>query len=99
VPVEVKAGHAVFHHPLMIHGSGPNASDRPRRGIVVNVMADGTRAAEDLPDVDGVPAWLVGHTEDELAWPVDGAPRGRRLEGRFWPRLDGSPTSDRRALA
>ena len=98
VPVEVKAGHAVFHHPLMIHGSGPNTSARPRRGIVVNVMADGTRAAEDLPDVDGVPAWLLGRTEDELAWPVGGAPKGGRLAGRFWPRLDGLSLPGRHAV-
>jgi len=93
VPLEVKAGCALFHHPLTVHGSAPNASDRPRRGIVVNVMADGTRAAEDLPEIDGAPAWLVGHTEDELAWPVGGEPRGARLEGRFWPLLGGGPGS------
>ena len=87
VHIELEAGCAAFHHPLMVHGSGPNLSGRPRRGAVVNVMADGTRAAVDEPDVDGVPAWLVGRTEDNLAWPVDAEPQGPPLEGRFWPRL------------
>lgn len=29
------AGDACVHHPALIHGSGPNRSDRPRRALVV----------------------------------------------------------------
>lgn len=34
IPIEVKAGSAVFHHSLLIHRSLPNNSDRIRRGLV-----------------------------------------------------------------
>ncbi|QDV09831.1 Phytanoyl-CoA dioxygenase (PhyH) [Planctomycetes bacterium Poly30] len=41
VPVVMKRGHASFHHPLTMHGSYGNRSDRPRRATVINVLADG----------------------------------------------------------
>ncbi|MBN8851516.1 MAG: phytanoyl-CoA dioxygenase family protein [Sphingobacteriales bacterium] len=40
---ELPRGYASFHHPLTMHGSYANHSDRPRRAIVLNAMADGTR--------------------------------------------------------
>lgn len=39
---ELPRGYASFHHPLTMHGSYANYSDRPRRAIVLNSMADGT---------------------------------------------------------
>lgn len=39
---ELPKGYASFHHPLMIHGSYANYSERPRRAVVLNTMADGT---------------------------------------------------------
>ena len=33
VPVEIRAGSAMFHHSLLIHRSFPNTSDRSRRGL------------------------------------------------------------------
>jgi hypothetical protein len=39
--VELEAGEVSFHHPLMWHASGPNTTDRPRRGFVVRYCADG----------------------------------------------------------
>jgi len=39
---ELPKGYASFHHPLMIHGSYANYSERPRRAVVLNAMADGT---------------------------------------------------------
>jgi hypothetical protein len=36
---EVKAGEAIFHHSLTLHGSGENKSDKPRRAFVINVFA------------------------------------------------------------
>lgn len=44
VPVEMQAGRASFHHPLLLHGSYGNRSDRPRRATLVNMLADGVRS-------------------------------------------------------
>jgi hypothetical protein len=71
VAIELTRGHAAFHHPLMVHGSSANVSDRPRRGAVINVIRDGVRSASDEPLLDGVP-------------PV---PAGTPLGGQFFPLL------------
>ena len=71
VAVELAAGEASFHHPLMIHGSFENRSDRPRRGVVVNVFKDGTRSASDEPLLEGVP-------------PIAD---GKKIDGQFFPLL------------
>lgn len=71
VAAELKKGFATFHHPLMVHGSYGNATDRPRRAAVVNVFLDGTRSASDHPLLHGVP-------------PV---PNGQRMDGQFFPFL------------
>ncbi len=71
VPVETKAGYGIFHHPLTLHGSGENKSDKPRRATVINVIADGVRSDSDLPLLQGVPAIL----------------KGKKLEGQFFPLL------------
>ena len=71
VAVELPRGYAAFHHPLMLHGSSANESNRPRRGAVVNVVRDGVRSATDDPLLTGVP-------------PV---PNGQPLGGRFFPLL------------
>jgi ectoine hydroxylase-related dioxygenase (phytanoyl-CoA dioxygenase family) len=39
VPVEMKKGHGSFHHPLLVHGSFGNSSERSRRAFVINVFA------------------------------------------------------------
>lgn len=39
---ELPKGYASFHHPLMIHGSYANYSERPRRAVVINSMASNT---------------------------------------------------------
>ncbi len=71
VPVETKAGYGNFHHPLTLHGSGENKSDKPRRATVVNVVADGVFSDSDLPLLTGVPA----------------IPKGEKLQGLFFPML------------
>jgi ectoine hydroxylase-related dioxygenase (phytanoyl-CoA dioxygenase family) len=71
VPIELKAGEASFHHPLMVHGSYANATPHPRRAAVVNVFRDGTRSDSDQPPLAGVP-------------PV---PRGQPMSGTFFPLL------------
>ena len=68
---EVKAGEAIFHHPLTLHGSGENKSDKPRRAFVVNAFADGVVSDSDDPLLEGVP-------------PVK---KGEKMEGQFFPLL------------
>jgi hypothetical protein len=71
VAIELKAGECSFHHPLMVHGSYENRSDRTRRGAVINVVRDGVRSASNDPLLDGVP-------------PI---PSGEKLQGQFFPLL------------
>jgi phytanoyl-CoA hydroxylase len=35
VDVALRAGDVSVHHPHLIHGSGPNRSDRPRRALAI----------------------------------------------------------------
>jgi ectoine hydroxylase-related dioxygenase (phytanoyl-CoA dioxygenase family) len=69
--IELKKGYATFHHPLMIHGSFANSTDRPRRAAVVNAFRDGVRSDTDETLLDGVPIITSG----------------RKMEGRFFPLL------------
>jgi ectoine hydroxylase-related dioxygenase (phytanoyl-CoA dioxygenase family) len=69
VAIELAAGECSFHHPLMIHGSYENRTDRPRRAVVLNFFRDGVQSASDQPPLDGVP-------------PV---PPGQAMGGRFFP--------------
>lgn len=71
VAIELRKGEASFHHPLMVHGSSENKSNRPRRGAVLNVVRDGVRSATNEPLLQGIP-------------PV---PAGSPLGGRFFPLL------------
>lgn len=71
IPIEMKAGEATFHHPLMVHGSFKNTSDRPRRGVVINVFKEGTLSNSNDVLLEGVP-------------PI-GA--GNKMEGQFFPLL------------
>lgn len=87
VPVELKRGEASFHHPLLVHGSHDNTSPRPRRATVLNLMRDGTRAAADEPETDGLPSFMTRPTEETVFYPVNGRPEGRVLDGRFFPLL------------
>ncbi len=71
VPVELKRGQCTFHHPLTVHGSYENRSDRPRRATLVNAFRDGVRSASDEALLAGVPV----------------IPQGKKMEGRFFPLL------------
>jgi len=71
VHVEVKAGEAIFHHSLTLHGSGENKSNQPRRAFVINAFADGVKSDSDSPMLEGVP-------------PVA---KGEKMEGQFFPLL------------
>ena len=71
VPIELKKGYATFHHPLMVHGSYENKSEISRRAFVLNVFADGT----------------ISNTNDELLQGVPIIPKGKKMEGKFFPLL------------
>ncbi len=71
VPYEVRRGECVFHHPLMVHGSYENRTDRQRRATLVNAFRDGVISDTDSPLLDGVPA----------------VPKGTPMGGRFFPLL------------
>jgi ectoine hydroxylase-related dioxygenase (phytanoyl-CoA dioxygenase family) len=71
VPIELKKGEDSFHHPLMIHGSFENRTNRPRRATVINVFRDGVESASDKPPLEGVP----------------GIPCGEKMQGQFFPLL------------
>jgi ectoine hydroxylase-related dioxygenase (phytanoyl-CoA dioxygenase family) len=69
--VELRKGECTFHHPLMVHGSFANYTERPRRAVVINAFLDGTCSDSDEPLLAGVP-------------PI---PKGQRIGGQFFPLL------------
>lgn len=71
IPVETKAGEAIFHHPLTLHGSGENKSNQPRRAFVINVFADGVRSDSNDTLLNGVPV----------------IKKGEKMQGQFFPLL------------
>jgi ectoine hydroxylase-related dioxygenase (phytanoyl-CoA dioxygenase family) len=71
IPIELNAGYGTFHHPLLMHGSYENKSNRSRRAFVLNVFADGTASNSDAEMLQGVP-------------PVK---KGNKMEGKFFPLL------------
>ena len=71
VAIELKKGQASFHHPLMVHGSFENGTDKPRRATVLNVFRDGVLSDSNQPPLDGVPA----------------VPKGKPMQGQFFPLL------------
>ena len=71
VAIPLKAGYAAFHHPLLIHGSHANTTERQRRAFVLNVFADGTRSNANEPMLKGTPRFN----------------KGEKLQGDFYPLL------------
>ncbi len=71
VAIELKRGECSFHHPMMVHGSFANTSERPRRAAVINVIRDGVISDSDEPLLDGVSV----------------VPKGEKLAGQFFPLL------------
>ena len=71
IPVETKAGEAIFHHSLTLHGSGENKSNQPRRAFVINVFADGVKSDANEPLLNGVPV----------------IEKGEKMQGQFFPLL------------
>ena len=58
--VELKRGQMVFHHPLTVHGSFQNTTDRSRPGAVINMLADGVVSNSSSPLLAGTPVIPVG---------------------------------------
>jgi len=71
VAIPLKAGYAAFHHPLFVHGSFANYSERSRKAFVLNVFADGTISNTDEPLLEGVPVIR----------------KGEKMEGKFFPLI------------
>ena len=71
VAVELKKGECSFHHPLMVHGSFENRTNRPRRATVINAFRDGVKSDKNEELLQGVPPIPVGH----------------KMEGQFFPLL------------
>ena len=71
VPIEMERGYGTFHHPLMVHGSYENKSERSRRAFVLNVFADGTKSNTEKELLKGVPIFAPGE----------------KLDGQFFPLL------------
>jgi ectoine hydroxylase-related dioxygenase (phytanoyl-CoA dioxygenase family) len=71
--VELEPGEVSFHNPLTWHASGPNRTDRPRRGFVPRYCADGA-------------IWLgsrrydYNYGDDEVGITI-----GEPLGGRYFP--------------
>jgi phytanoyl-CoA hydroxylase len=45
-PVEVRRGSCILHHSLTIHRSGPNLSEKPRRGLIYVYMSEKVRLTD-----------------------------------------------------
>ena len=71
VAIELAPGEAAFHHPLLVHGSFENSTDRQRRATVINAFRDGVESA----------------TNDELLAGVPPIGVGKKMEGQFFPLL------------
>jgi ectoine hydroxylase-related dioxygenase (phytanoyl-CoA dioxygenase family) len=71
VAIPLKAGHAAFHHPLLVHGSFANFSPKSRKAFVLNVFADGTVSDTDDPLLEGIPV----------------VQKGGKMEGKFFPMI------------
>ena len=80
--VLLKAGHAAFHHALCVHGSWGNRSAAPRRALVLNYFAHGTRSLMEGSLMQGLPAVTKGQT----------------LGGRFHPVVFDTTRLDMSAL-
>lgn len=52
IPVEMKAGTGLLFHSLLLHGTAPNTSSRPRRAVTVSVMPSSARYTGREPKPD-----------------------------------------------
>lgn len=72
---ELARGYASFHHPLMMHGSYANDSERSRRAVVINAMAKDTMGnTEGYDRIDALSSFPAMH-------------HNRILDSQFFPLL------------
>jgi Phytanoyl-CoA dioxygenase (PhyH) len=88
VPIELRRGECSFHHPLLVHGSYANYSDRPRRATLVNAFRDGVKSASEEKILEGVPPI-----------PVDAPMRGQFFPMLFDPKAAGVKLEPETALS
>ncbi len=72
---ELPKGYASFHHPLTMHGSYENSSERPRRAVVINSMADGTLGN------------TAGYYRQDALKTFPAMPQDELLNSKFFPLL------------
>jgi len=70
VAIELAAGQAAFHHPLLIHGSHENTTNVPRRATVINLFREGVKSYSDEPLLDGVPKIRKGEVIQGKYFPL-----------------------------
>jgi ectoine hydroxylase-related dioxygenase (phytanoyl-CoA dioxygenase family) len=76
VGYKLKAGEGGFHHALLWHASGPNTTDKPRRGFIPRYVAGGTIWL-------GAKRFPYNYSDDEL----ECAP-GEPIHGPHFPRIE-----------
>ena len=94
IPVEMKAGEASFHHPLLMHGSYENNSERGRRATIINVFSDGVVSnreddGSNAPGADNYPRITKGEKMGGTYYPLL-----IRAEESFGELIDRVPTID-----
>ena len=72
---ELPRGYASFHHPLTMHGSYENYSERPRRAVVINAMNNGTLGN------------TAGYDRLEALKSFPAMAQDKPLDSRFFPLL------------
>jgi len=81
VPAVMRRGQVSFHNCRLIHGSGPNLSQDPRRAIAIHLQPEDNRYQRyAAPD-----GQLARHHNDQLCRLVDGVPD--YTDPRICPRL------------
>lgn len=96
---ELPRGYASFHHPLTMHGSYENSSERPRRAVVINAMdhctLGNTAGYDRLDALKNFPAMLQNNLLDSQFFPLlfDGDKELADF-GREIPKVDVSELYD-----
>jgi hypothetical protein len=72
---ELPKGYASFHHPLTMHGSYANTSDRPRRATVLNAMSSHTLGN------------TAGYSRLDALKTFPAMPQDQVLDSNFFPLL------------
>lgn len=75
---ELPRGYASFHHPLMMHGSYANYSERPRRAVVLNAMESHTLGN------------TAGYARMDALHSFPPMPQDQLLDSNFFPLLFGA---------